>query len=383
MNPIEHPGLFDDFLKIGKKKISSYINKKFPLAIALIWLPLLLLATIDGMAIAPTRNQSMLFDFVVHIRYLVALPLLLVVMKDTGRQLNEVLDHFINSKTVNKNDQTKFEGFILSNARLQNSTLAFAVMLLIACCISYYFIHYKVVDFAPSWRTLGFQGQQTLSLAGWWFYLVLQPIYAIILLTVIFRSFLWWRILYKTSRLNLQLRASHGDGKGGLSFLSESIKAFYLPAFMIAVSLSAGAADLATLNEMNFTTLQITIGSVVAVLLILFVGPLFFFLPAMVKNKREAIYLYGTLGNHQLEVYEAKWLKPKNTTEKEWLESPDFSSIIDSTSISSRVTEMKVVPFGHEEISGLVIAIVLPFIPIMAIGMSWKVIFQNLIKFIF
>lgn len=383
MNPIEHPGLFDNFLRIGKEQISYQINKKFPVVIALIWFPLLLLATIDGMAIGPTRNESMLFDFVVHIRYLVALPLLLVFMRDTGRQLNEVLDHFINSKTVQKKDQNKFEGFILSNARLQNSKLAFAVTLFIACSISYYFIHFKIVDFAPSWRTFRFQGLQTLSLAGWWFYLVLQPIYTIILLTVIFRSSLWWRILYKTSLLNLQLRASHGDGRGGLGFLSESIKAFYLPAFMIAVSLAAGAADLANLNDMNFSTLQITIGSVVAVLLLLFVGPLFFFLPAMVKSKREAIYLYGTLGNHQLEVYEGKWLKLRNTTEQEWLESPDFSSIIDSISISSRVTEMKVVPFGHGEISGLVMAIVLPFLPIMAMGMSWKVIFQNLIKFIF
>jgi len=380
MNPtFSRPGLFDNFLSIGKENI----NKKFPLVVALIWLPLLLLAAIDGMAIGPTRQQSMLFDFVVHIRYLLALPLLLVVMKDTGRQLNEVLDHFIKSKTVQKIDQQKFEGFILSNARLQNSRFAFLVMFLIACFISYYFIHFKIADFAPSWRTFGTQGQQTLSLSGWWFYLVLQPIYSIILLTIIFRSYLWWRILYKTSRLGLQLRASHGDGRGGLSFLSESIKAFYMPAFMIAVSLAAGAADLATLNEMNFTTLQITIGSVVAVLLILFVGPLCFFLPAMVKSKREAIYLYGTLGNHQLEVFEEKWFKLRNTTEKEWLESPDFSSIIDSTSISSRVTEMKVVPFGHGEISGLVMAIVLPFVPIMALGMSWKVIFQNLIKFIF
>ncbi len=373
------PGLFDNFLSLGKENI----NKKFPLVVALTWFPLLLLAAVEGMAIGPTRQQSMLFDFVVHIRYLIALPLLLLVLKDTGQQLNEVLDHFIKSKTVQATDQKKFEDVLLSNTRLQSSAFAFAVMFLIACFVSYYFINFKIADFAPTWRTLGFQGDQTLSLAGWWFYLVLQPIYTIILLTIIFRSYLWWRILFKTSRLNLQLRASHGDGRGGLSFLSESIKAFYLPAFMISVSLAAGAADLLTLDNMNFMTLRFTVGSIAAVQLILFVGPLCFFLPAMVKSKREAIYLYGTLGNHQLEIYEEKWFKLKKTTEKEWLESPDFSSIIDSTSISSRVTEMKVVPFGQGEIVGLVVAVILPFIPIMALGMSWKVIVQNLVKFIF
>src|SRR5277367_3023981 len=64
------------------------------LAAALAWLPLVFLGAVQGLALGPTRAESVLLDPAMFARFLVALPILIITPSKSSLVLNEVATHF-------------------------------------------------------------------------------------------------------------------------------------------------------------------------------------------------------------------------------------------------------------------------------------------------
>jgi hypothetical protein len=90
----------------------------------LTWLPLLVLSALDGKALGGRPAVPFLLDFEVHVRFLVALPLLIVAEPVVHRRMRLVVKRFLERHLIPEGAMTRFDAAIASAFRLRNSVVA-------------------------------------------------------------------------------------------------------------------------------------------------------------------------------------------------------------------------------------------------------------------
>ncbi len=88
------------------------------------WLPLLVLSALEGQVIGGRAAVPFLLDVDVHIRFLVALPLLIVAELVVHQRMRFVVKQFLERQLIPESARTRFDAAIASALRLRNSVLA-------------------------------------------------------------------------------------------------------------------------------------------------------------------------------------------------------------------------------------------------------------------
>src|SRR5512143_3813596 len=115
--------LTDDALTLLRQRI---------LVLALFaWLPLLILSVLEGQALGGRAAVPFLLDVDVHVRFLVALPLLIVAELVVHQRMRVVVRQFLERHLIPERATPRFEAAIASAVRLRNSVVA--EVLLLAC----------------------------------------------------------------------------------------------------------------------------------------------------------------------------------------------------------------------------------------------------------
>jgi hypothetical protein len=189
------------------------------------WVPMIILAWLQGLLLGPTRPKSFLMDFEANIRLLVSMPVFLFAEAYCESQLRPVVQHFLLAGLVTQTARVRFEALVRDIVRLSHSGSAEAALLGLAYlqCVVPVLFFLELPE--ATWRLSVREGHHALSLAGWWYFLVAFPLFSFLLWRWLWRLGLWWRFLWQTSRLELELTPAHRDGTGGLGFLSESLGA--------------------------------------------------------------------------------------------------------------------------------------------------------------
>src|SRR5262245_3256966 len=103
------------------------------LVLALVaWLPLLLLAAVQGVALGASPRDSFLLDPSAYARYLVALPVLVLAERICLPPLARIADHFVRAGIVSEADRPRYESLIASSRRLLQSHRTEIALLLVA-----------------------------------------------------------------------------------------------------------------------------------------------------------------------------------------------------------------------------------------------------------
>jgi hypothetical protein len=164
-------GSFLDFEAILESRWPDrfIIARKIALAIVVTWVPIVVLASIQGLALGPSRSQSILLDPTIYARFLVALPILFYVRKASTLKLRAIVDHFFKAKLIKDSERDRFTANIDSAMRL--CFLPAADWLALSLAYGYSILHVNLVvpNIAGTWHTIGATGQVHLSFAGWWF----------------------------------------------------------------------------------------------------------------------------------------------------------------------------------------------------------------------
>ena len=225
-----------------------------------------------------------------------------------------------------------------------------------------------------TWRTLGSAGHGSLSWAEWYFAGVSQPIYVFIVMHFLYRVCLWWRALWMISRLDLQLRGAHSDEAGGLMFLGYSLPPCRLPAFALAAGLAGGLANLVLATGVSVLNFKYVIIAMSLLITGLFAGPLVFFNPQLRRAKFRASLSHDRTLLEQLRQFEQKWIGQSRDTNL--LEVPDFSAVIDLSSTVDTVHEMSRFPIRGHALVELIVATLLPFLPVLALQIPIKIFWR-------
>jgi len=384
-----HFPLFEDgpFAKVqGAVRLAGteqrYVRRRLIFAVLATWVSLAVLAAVQGRAIGPSWRESMLLDVGMYARYLVALPLLILATPVCRRKLQTVVHHFLDAELVKEPERPSFFANITAMLRWRDSVVVAVVLVALAVANAVTFGSVSVAEMPDSWRVVGTAGNRSLSLAGWWLFVVCEPLYEIAMLQLLYRLALWWRFLWKTSRLDLQLNAAHPDGAGGLAFLGMVLPAFRRPVFAIAASAAGALANLILWKGASFANFQYAIAAFGVGLVALMAGPLVFFKGQLDNAKQRAMLVCGALAGRQLRAFEDKWLGASPPAAEEMLRAPDFSAVVDFNPTVVAIQKMNTLLFSPKQLVPLVIAALLPFLPVAAIEIPLKEILLQVLKLV-
>ena len=368
--------LSDDALMMMRQRLIAFM--------LLTWLPLLLLSIVEGQAWGSRTVVPFLLDIEAHVRFLVALPLLVVAELVVHRRMRPLLQQFRERNLVPENAIGRFEAAITSAFRLRNSVLA--EVLLIALVYGFGILivwrQYVALDTVTWYATPAADGAK-FSLAGLWYGYVSLPIFQFMLCRWYFRLFIWARFLWQMSRIELSLVATHPDQVGGLSFISGQVYAFTVLAVAHGALLAGNLANRIFFVGATLTEFKVEIAVVVVFMLFVVLGPLLVFAPQLAQAKRQGLREYGTLAERYVRAFDAKWLRGGVPADEPLVGSSDIQSLADLAGSYEVVRTMHLVPIKKEDVLRLVVATLAPIVPLALTMMSLEELLKTLLGVLF
>jgi len=341
------------------------VGRRAVLSVLVAWVPLILLAQMQGLAIG-TGRASLLQDFAAYARFLLAVPLLVLAEGQARTWMLRVLKHFPEAQLIPPADEARFTDLLESTRRLLASRLALVVIVVLAYVLTLASAREWVAFGAASWTLIEHEGgQRTVSYAGWWRLLVSQPLFMSLVFTWFWRLFLWFRCIRRIAHMHVRIIASHPDKAGGLGFLGQSLRGFPVLAFAFASAIAGTLANLVIHEARPSTSLTPVVVATMLFILLICVGPLLAFIKPLREAQDDAELSYGALATSLGQQFEGRWLAGPREVTPDALAVPDFSSTADLFSVTGHVTEMRPIPIEIKDFIPLLIATVLPFLPII------------------
>src|SRR5271166_204050 len=343
----------------------------------LAWLPLVLLTSFVSSA-GSVGRLSFFHDVEVHVRFLVALPILIAAELIVHLRIRPVVRSFVERRIVLPQDLPRFHRAIESAARLRNSIPAEVGLLAFVYTFGLWLWHGRIaIDTATWYANPG--GRWNLTPAGFWYVFVSIPILQFILLRWYLRLFIWFRFLWQVSRINLSLIATHPDRCAGLAFLGKSSYAFGPILFAQGAMLAGLVASRVLYRGESLMSFKLQAGGFVVFFVLVLLGPLLMFTPEMARAKRNGLAEYGQLAQRYVESFEQKWIRDPAPSE-ELLGTADIQSLADLGNSYDIVREMRPVPFGLQDIARLAAATAAPLTPLLLTIFSPEELITRIIK---
>jgi hypothetical protein len=333
------------------------------------WLPLLFLSLVDGKAWGGS-GLPFLHDIEMQARFLVALPLLIVAELLVHRRLRLVVGQFIDRDIITEELLPKFKEVIASAMKLRNSVAVELVLFILIFVVGNYIWHTisgmdKIASGAGTWYISSTDSGTHLSPAGLWYSFVSRPLFQFIFFRWYFRLFIWARFLWQCSRLELNLIPTHPDRAAGLGFLGGSSAAF-APLFMAHGALLAGLmANPIFFAGAKLTDFKMEVVGVVALVLLLVLGPLLVFSPLLMRAKRTGLREYGMFASRYVSEFDLKWIRGGAPRDEPLVGSGDIQSLADLGNSFQVIRDINPFPFGRDTVIQLVVFTILPGFPLV------------------
>ena len=345
------------------------------------WLPLLLLATIGPLAGSAGR-LSFLRDVEVHARFLVALPVLIAAELLVHARLTPIVRRFIDLRIILPADLPRFNRAVKAAVRLRNSVPLEIALLACVYIFGLWLWSDRVVLGTATWYARA-GGRWDLTPAGFWYVFVSIPIAQFVLLRWYMRFFIWYRFLWQVSRINLNLIASHPDRCGGMGFLGKTSWAFGPILFAQGAMLAGVVASRVLYRGESLPSFKLQIGGFIAFFLVVILGPLLMFTPKMAAARRKGLGEFALLAQRYVEGFQQKWIAGQHTSDEELLGTGDIQSLADLGNSFGLARDMRVVPFGLDDITRLAAVTAAPFLPLLLTIWSPEELIVRLIKVVF
>ena len=348
------------------------------------WLPLLVLSTLEGRVLGGGAAVPFLLDLEVHIRFLVALPLLIGAELVVHRRMRSLVKQFLERRLIPENAMTRFDAAIASAFRLRDSVLAEILLIAFVYGVGILIVwrQYVAIDTATWYATPSSAGSE-LSLAGMWYGYVSVPIFQFLLCRWYFRLFIWTRFLWQVSRIELSLIPTHPDRVGGLGFLSNTVYAFSLLAVAHGALLAGTLANRIFYVGAGLLEYKVEIAVIVILMLAVILGPLLVFTPQLAQAKRAGLREYGTLAERYVREFDAKWLRGGAPADEAFVGSGDIQSLADLGNSFEVVRTMRLAPITKQMIVQLVAATLAPIAPLALTMMPLEELLKRLLGILF
>jgi hypothetical protein len=345
----------DDRPDVGRRILAAWV---------VAWLPLALLWWWQGLGASGSGPAASVYTHMsTYARFFLTLPLLIVAENAVRPPLEHAFQHAITAGVVPASQYGHFVDLLVRALEARESRLAEILVLLLGFGVAQVAVAWAMAGHHASWIHVG----PTLTWAGAWFAYVSLPLLQFMIFRWLYRLSIWWRVMRGLSRLDLSIQPGHPDERGGLAFLGDSVQAFAILALAFAAAAAGSVADFIVHEGAPLGELKGFIAGSVSFILLMFVTPLLFFFRPAYRAKDEALLRYEGIAERYWQAFDKKWAGTDAVPrDPHQIAESDFSAMSDLGVLVKAVREMKTLPFTKEGVLPLLVAIVLPFLPVLA-----------------
>jgi hypothetical protein len=357
-------------------------HRRIILITVIAWLPLLVLSSLAGHAVDDVA-LPFLRDIETQVRFLLAVPVLIAAELIVHARIRPVVQSFVKRNIVIAEDLPRFHAALNSATRWRNSIPVEVGLLIFVCTVGQWLWRSQFALGTKSWYGTAEAGHLHLTWAGYWMAFVANPLFQFILLRWYYRLLVWFRFLWRVSRLHLHLVPTHPDRTAGLAFLGKSSYAFSPILFAQGILLAGMIASRVLYGGQSLLAFKLETVGLIGFFLLVILGPLTMFTPQLARAKRQGLADYGLLANQYVERFENKWVRGTAAPYEEVLGAADIQSLADLDSSYAIVREMRAVPFGIQDITRLAVATAVPLVPLGLTIFSLEELVIRLLKVVF
>jgi hypothetical protein len=350
------------------------------------WAPLAALAAVQGLAVNDDPRRSLLMDFTVYARFLVAIPIFIIGESVADSRYSMIVSYLFRSGIVTGSERRAYDDLLSSTRRLRDSRAVEILWVVLAYVGAVLSIFFHATSEQSTWLVDGAVGSIPLSWAGVWYAAVSLPLFQFMLYRSVWSWLIWVRFLWRLSRLRLRLTPTHPDLAGGLNILGDSPYAIAVFVFAVGAVLSA-----ALIMQISYEGASVVIYHnvfIVYLLLAMMISfcPLLVFIGKLDRLRQRGLRDYGTMASRHAQLFDEKWIEGVGVTEDTVeipLGSPDTSSISGLKSNYETVKRMRFFPFGLRALVVLAAAALIPMVPLMLMEFPLQKILKAIAGFIF
>jgi hypothetical protein len=360
------------------------LRRRIAILVLISWLPPLVISSFEGHAWGSSVNLTFLKDIDAHVRFLIALPLVIGAEIVVHQRMAGMVRNFLDRSLIPMEAMGRFEGAVESARRWRNSIIAEIALLFFVYGVGVLLIWRKLVEVQlTTWHGTTPDGILHPSLAGWWFGLVSLPLFQFLLFRWYYRLVIWARFLWQVSRIKLDVLPTHPDRSAGLGFLSNVSYAFVPLLLAQGALLSGMMANRVLYAGASLSQFKVEIFGLVLAAVILILGPLLVFAPQLAQAKRKAQREYGTLAQTYVREFDKKWLRGGAPPDEPFLGSGDIQSLADVGNSYTVISEMRWLPFTAKTMVQLGITTLAPLAPLTLTILPLDELVDRFLKIVF
>jgi hypothetical protein len=374
--------LYQLLIRVGLIRPSlDRISWRLLIIVGLAWLPLAVLTLLEGRFSSGVR-VPFIEDYDAQARLLAVLPLLIAAEVLMHRKTRGMIQQFLERQIVTPEDRSRFDVLLASTMRLRNSVAIELAMAVLVFGFGSFVWRAAVALDTDTWYASVLPEGKRYTLAGYWFGFLSVPLIQFILLRWYFRLFLWARLLWNVARLDLRLVALHPDRACGLGFLSEAVVA--LAPFLMAHSffLAGYMANRILHGTSKLPEFRPEMVVLAAFLLLLSLGPVCVFAPALNRARLNGLRGYGRLASSYVLDFDRKWLGERAPEGEALLGTADIQSLADLSNSFEVVRSISVFPFGRRTLTQFAVIVALPILPLTLTMFPLSEIVGRLVKIV-
>ena len=344
--------------------------------VLLTWLPTVLLA----LARADTGGAGAWPGVGVHVRFLLALPLLLLAEVWTDPHATSLVRRLVKSGIAQQMALAPLTGAVRRVARLHQSVLPEALFLVLALVLVPLDAVIDLPGEIKSWTTAGVGPEVRLTPAGWWYHAVSLTVFRFLLLRWCWRTGIWWWFLWRLSRLDLRLVSTHPDRTGGLGYLEIAQGYFATEVFALSAVFSASFAEDVRFSGVSLDALALPVAGTALLFAVILLAPLLVFAPRLLEAKLRGLREYWELAERYVSGFDAKWIRGEPRATEDLLGTPDIQSLSDLGNSLEVVRGMRIVPFGLSLVSAFAVASLVPMAPLLLLQFPLAALLMWLVR---
>jgi hypothetical protein len=336
-------------------RVEIHLSRIIAVAFAVAWLPLALLTLAEGSAFGGVAIPFF-YDYVPHGRYLLAVPILLLMDQLVDRRTSRAIEHLRSSGLVAPGEVNALDDMLAAVARAWRSK---------AVRWAIFALTYAVAAATLAWgRQLGLANwmlradTDELSLAGAWQLFISAPLARLLVLRALWKLAVWVWLLVRLSRMQLQLAPLHPDQRCGLRFLGETQLAFVPLIAALGVQLGCVIADAVQFQQMTASSFKVVGVAFVVLSVLLILGPLAIFMRRAwltMERAEDAFSTWATLAARHLS---AQLIKSQHEHMMTQLSTSEISSMTDASALFDRVVATRPFPVDTRQIALVVVVAV-------------------------
>lgn len=325
--------------------------------VAFAWVPIAIAAVVQLVRGSPV--DPLVRDLSVHVRFLVALPLVLVSSHLLDAQCRGAVRVLYDAKLA---EPAALDAIMLRAERLRTSGWAELVIALGSLAVGQLGL-WGVLG--PTGFFHGLEHHTMWSFSRIWYGTIAFPLWQFVSARWMWRWAIWIYTLVRLSRIRLAGVAAHPDHAAGLSCLAWPILGFcwYVAAFS---SVLAGAWDTQLLEDrFTVSSLAPSVAVLISGAIILGFAPLLVFTPTLYDVRRRDMMKNTLFAFDYMRRFNQKWLEGGIPPAEDVLGAQDIQSLGAYETAFQIVLTTRLTIFEVRRIKTVAVAVLLPMLPLL------------------